>query len=305
MEDGTGIKILLVEDNEEYLSMTLSLLEGHKKCSARSGKDGILMFKKHFPNISFVDITLPDMDGFEVLKEIRALNPEAYVVMLTGSKNAQDVLYAKNKHANGYLTKPFSRSQLLSYVDNYSQNRDDNNEILDKKRLDLLLSEVTPRGEQVDRPKSEKASHEKSPLSSLSAEQVEALAAKKILFVDDYLVNQKRAAQYLSDLGCTIEVADTAKEAAEKATASHYDIIFLDISVESSTGSYDAGRSIRHAEKAKNNNHSAYIIAMAENIDEIRTKAWLKAGMDSYVIKPTSFSALKDIVLKQVKGYTH
>ena len=68
------------------------------------------------PDAVLLNIGLPDASGLEVLKCIRALDPYAYVVMLTGQASRENVLQATQLGAKGFIGKPFTSEKLLSCI---------------------------------------------------------------------------------------------------------------------------------------------------------------------------------------------
>ena len=69
------------------------------------------------PDILFLDIDLPDVTGHELLERIIALDPNAYVVMLSGNADRENILQAMQKGAKGFIGKPFTREKLFQYLD--------------------------------------------------------------------------------------------------------------------------------------------------------------------------------------------
>lgn len=69
------------------------------------------------PDLLFLDINLPDVTGHELLERIIALDPEAYVIMLSGNADKENVTQAIAKGAKGFIAKPFTRDKLVQYID--------------------------------------------------------------------------------------------------------------------------------------------------------------------------------------------
>ena len=113
------ITVLVIEDNEMFRKLAIDMLSGHNVYSANTGKDGVEKFKKHIPDITFIDIGLPDMSGQEVLTQIKAIDSSAFTVMLTASNLRQDVQDSLKNGALGYIVKPFSRQKIKECIDKY------------------------------------------------------------------------------------------------------------------------------------------------------------------------------------------
>ncbi len=118
------LSVLIVEDNDMFLNLAAEMLQGHKVATAKTGNDGINKFKYNNPDITFLDIGLPDKDGHAVLAEILAINKNAFVIMLTSSNLKKDVEASFQKGAKGYIIKPFSRKKIKDSIDNYIKFKD-------------------------------------------------------------------------------------------------------------------------------------------------------------------------------------
>lgn len=69
------------------------------------------------PDLLFLDINLPDVTGHELLEKIIALDPEAYVIMLSGNCDRENITQAMSKGAKGFIAKPFTRDKLFQYIE--------------------------------------------------------------------------------------------------------------------------------------------------------------------------------------------
>jgi CheY-like chemotaxis protein len=69
------------------------------------------------PDLLFLDINLPDVTGHELLERIMEMDPEAYVIVLSGNADKDNVMQALARGAKGFVAKPFNRERLLHYVD--------------------------------------------------------------------------------------------------------------------------------------------------------------------------------------------
>lgn len=104
------MKILLVDDSKIFLEQTLALLARLDfKCSVTTcdtGQDALDIVEKWQPDIILLDLFLPDIDGLEVLRQVKAKYPEIYVLMLTGWKDSESLKTAFSLGVYDYLTKP-------------------------------------------------------------------------------------------------------------------------------------------------------------------------------------------------------
>ncbi len=69
------------------------------------------------PDLLFLDINLPDVTGHELLEKILAIDPDAYVVMLSGNSDQANIMQAMSKGAKGFIAKPFTRDKLFQYIE--------------------------------------------------------------------------------------------------------------------------------------------------------------------------------------------
>lgn len=114
------MRILLVEDEEHIRDLVkLNLeLEGYEVVSAVDGRKAIKYFHEQHFDLLILDIMLPEMDGFQILEQVRLTNMEVPVIFLTAKDAANDRIMGLKKGADDYLTKPFVLEELLLRVQN-------------------------------------------------------------------------------------------------------------------------------------------------------------------------------------------
>jgi two-component system, NtrC family, sensor kinase len=108
-------KILLIDDEESIvrvLSMSLRS-DGHEVVTALSGEEGLAVFQKEEPEVVLTDINMPRMDGIEVLKNIKSLQPDTEVVIITGHGDIDNAIEALKFGASDFINKPV-RDEVLS-----------------------------------------------------------------------------------------------------------------------------------------------------------------------------------------------
>ena len=109
--------IIAVDDDPEMLKMlncTLTL-EGYDVDIAADGRVALALLEKHMPDLVILDITMPELDGFQVLDKIRQLS-NIPVIMLTGRREVTTVRDALALGADDYVRKPFSTRELLARI---------------------------------------------------------------------------------------------------------------------------------------------------------------------------------------------
>lgn len=111
-------KILIVDDEADLRAMLQSIFAraGYTKVfAATSGLEAIALWRERHPDLIILDVMLPDMDGFEVLKSVRE-ESRTPVIMLTARGEAQDKFSGFESGADDYLVKPFLAKELLLRV---------------------------------------------------------------------------------------------------------------------------------------------------------------------------------------------
>jgi two-component system chemotaxis response regulator CheY len=109
-------KILIVDDDSEIRNhLRISLIHcGFKNIiNASNAAEGISLFRNKSPDVTFLDINLPDKDGLAVLGELLSLNKEAYVVMLSGESTFGNVKQSLDSGAKGFIVKPFRMKKII------------------------------------------------------------------------------------------------------------------------------------------------------------------------------------------------
>ena len=116
MRDG-HISVLVIEDESDIRQLLRTLLEreGFSVSEATEGRDGVRQFHQSHPDIVVLDVGLPDLDGWQVLERIRDMS-DVPILMLTALSTERDKVRGLNAGADDYLTKPFSRVELLARI---------------------------------------------------------------------------------------------------------------------------------------------------------------------------------------------
>ncbi|GAA4447351.1 response regulator transcription factor [Nibrella saemangeumensis] len=109
------MKVLLVEDEERVVSFIRKGIsaEGYEVAVAYDGRTGLSLFRKDVYDIIILDVNLPQMNGFELCRQIRAENEDVPVLMLTALDSLADKADGFNAGADDYLAKPFEFQELL------------------------------------------------------------------------------------------------------------------------------------------------------------------------------------------------
>jgi two-component system, NtrC family, nitrogen regulation response regulator NtrX len=129
-------RILVIDDEaaiRESLRMILEY-EGHEVLGAATGQDGLSLVERESPDLVFLDIKMPAMDGLDVLKRIKAANEALPVVMISGHGTASTAFEASKLGAFSYIEKPLATEQVLLNVRNALEQQRLAEEVVSLKR---------------------------------------------------------------------------------------------------------------------------------------------------------------------------
>ncbi|MCX8096782.1 MAG: response regulator [Spirochaetes bacterium] len=119
--DGSKYKALVVDDSAFTLKQITQILMSagiEVVGNAPRGEDAIRMYKELYPNVDFItlDITMPDIDGLQVLKEILSFDKNAKIIMVTALGREDIVKTAIMNGAKGFILKPLDRLKVLERI---------------------------------------------------------------------------------------------------------------------------------------------------------------------------------------------
>ena len=123
-EELKDIKVLLVDDSKTIRSTAESLLKktGCNVVTAEDGFDALSMVVKEDPDIIFIDVMMPRLDGYETCSMIRSNEQysDTPIVMLSSKSSFCDKAKGDVVGADAYLTKPFAREELVDAINKYT-----------------------------------------------------------------------------------------------------------------------------------------------------------------------------------------
>lgn len=114
-------KILIVDDSRTTRKILRKILEdkGYTVVAeAANGEEGVAQFKKHNPQVTTMDITMPVLDGIEALRQIKDCDPNAKVIMISAAGQKHKVMEAMKAGATEFLTKPLVEDEVIERVNN-------------------------------------------------------------------------------------------------------------------------------------------------------------------------------------------
>ena len=146
---------ILIIDDDESICKTMSLIlekKGHTIDIAKTGEEAIKKAQERYFNMAILDIKLPDIEGVELIKPLKKINPDIEIIVATGYASLETSMKALNEGATYYITKPINMDEMLLTI----------NRSIEKQRLKIdnrrLLKEV--QKELVERNKAEKKKKE-------------------------------------------------------------------------------------------------------------------------------------------------
>ena len=111
-------KVLVVDDAQFMRMRAVKLLtqSGYECVEAANGVEAMQRYKEEKPDAVMLDITMPDMDGLEALKQLRKMDPGAKIAMVTAMGQQSIVMEAIKNGAKDFVVKPFDPNRVLNAV---------------------------------------------------------------------------------------------------------------------------------------------------------------------------------------------
>jgi twitching motility two-component system response regulator PilH len=114
-------RVLVIDDSSTVVVMLKRILEqaGYRTLEAYDAETGIEIARAELPDLVFLDIVLPNMNGFAALRNLRREPRTARVpvIMMSGNEQATEQFYAQKIGADDFMKKPFSRPEVLARVE--------------------------------------------------------------------------------------------------------------------------------------------------------------------------------------------
>jgi CheY-like chemotaxis protein len=112
-------KVLVVDDEEAIRELFVDTLQsrGYEVFATAEGSCAVSIAQEENPDVAFLDIKMPGMDGVELLRRLRSLLPHMRVIMITGYSEDEAVAQALRLGAVACLMKPFSLREILDMVE--------------------------------------------------------------------------------------------------------------------------------------------------------------------------------------------
>ena len=162
-----GERVLVIDDERSVLMVLEGMLtrRGFQVQVASGGSSGIALVQKFEPAIVLLDLGLPDMDGMEVLREIRASHPDVQVLILTANDSLANAIECIKLGAFHFVSKPYAAEELLSLM----------HRALQQRRLEAEASELRQQSARLEERIRTIESNSAPVFSSRSMQQIEEL----------------------------------------------------------------------------------------------------------------------------------
>jgi len=113
--------VLVADDDEDVLELVAFRLRraGYRTITARDGREAMELVRTEHPDLSVLDVAMPEMDGLEVTRALRGSDQtrEMPIILLTARSQERDVMAGIEAGANAYIRKPFSHRELRARVE--------------------------------------------------------------------------------------------------------------------------------------------------------------------------------------------
>lgn len=120
MRDKNKTNVVMVADDDVFVRKIVRnvVSEFAEVVEVADGTGVVEAYRIHTPDIMFLDIHMPGMSGVEVMKHIKSMDPDSYVVMLSSDSSATNVLTTKQLGTKGFITKPFQQDRIIACLGN-------------------------------------------------------------------------------------------------------------------------------------------------------------------------------------------
>ena len=132
--------ILIVDDDPDILVTFTEILKNRNYSveSASSGKDFLEMARKTIYDVAIVDLKLPDIEGLELLREMKKISPRTKKIVITGYPTLESAIDAMGSGTDAYLLKPVEPEDFLKIVEQKIREKEEEETITDEKIRALI-----------------------------------------------------------------------------------------------------------------------------------------------------------------------
>jgi DNA-binding response OmpR family regulator len=249
--------ILVIDDERMICDLLRAVLarHGHEIITAHDGRNGLALFEQHRPRFTLLDLRMPGMNGIEVLTSIRALDPRAAVIVLTGADSTDLENQARQMGVTDFLSKGLSLEVLVGTVER------------------VMQQPVKPPASPA-----QTADAQKAPSHSQEA--------GSILVVDDEPQIRDLLRKFLSARDFQVRVASDGQQALALVDQESPDIIVLDVNMPGMNG-------IEVLKRLRAKNYAGGVIILTSSQDEALLQEGLELGSVDVLGKPVDLERLE------------
>ncbi|MHA7733569.1 response regulator [Nitrosopumilus sp. S6] len=120
----TPLSAIVVDDDadiRELMEEMLPMININVVATGMNGNDAIRLYREKSPSLVFLDINMPELDGITALREIKRIDPESTVIMVTGNTDSDLESTLQSLNANALIRKPFSIENIVKIIENIQQ----------------------------------------------------------------------------------------------------------------------------------------------------------------------------------------
>ena len=276
VDSAKGQKVLIMEDETSVATGLQMILEeeGYEVDLAFTGRSAMDSLRKKGVDLLVADLRLPDMDGMEVVREVKAKRPSTKVIVITGYPSVSSAVDAMKLGVSDYLPKPFWGDDFKTAVEN----------VFKEGKTSTLK-------EEPDRPEAKRArwDAEGEDLDS------EDLDHPRILIMEDEPSLAEGLKMVLSEQGYRVSVADSGIRALGSLTGKNYDVMVADLRLPD----MDGMEVLRLIKETKPETEVVVMTGYASVASAVES---MKLGALDYLPKPFTEDEFKAVVEKAVKA---
>lgn len=290
----THLRVLIVEDDRTYRMIAYESMHNFgkyiiHKTLAENMEKAVEAFRDQQPDITLLDIHLPDGSGLELIDEFKEMNPSAYIVMMTGSADIDHVNEARRKGAQGYVLKPFNIQKIREVVAGYERKRQAGPKLGNQSAADSR------------RAKKQEKTLELAQQNDPASLQ-ELLTRCRILVIDDYHSQCESTQRQIEKMGCKVDIAQSEDEAWKQTSKHRYQLFLVDTDLAGVSG-YKLASKLMNDDDYDSASLPPYFVAMVNSQEEAASRKWARAGMNNCIVKPYSTQALQTLLTNFAQSY--
>jgi DNA-binding NtrC family response regulator len=270
-----GQKVLIMEDETSVAEGLQMILEdeGYEVDLAFSGRSAMDTLRKKGVDLLVADLRLPDMDGMEVVREVKAKRPATKVIVITGYPSVSSAVDAMKLGVSDYLPKPFWGDDFKTAVENVFKEGQEGTLKQEPDRAEKKKALWDAEGEDFDS---------------------EDLGHPRILIMEDEPSLAEGLKMVLSEQGYRVSVADTGIRALGSLTGKNFDLMVADLRLPD----MDGMEVLRLIKETKPETEVIVITGYASVVSAVES---MKLGALDYLPKPFTEDEFKAVVEKAIK----